>query len=254
MAKKKEDADLIYDSEMELYSKVETKAVNWEFVVYPESAPENWMQILKDTRFPFYVSPLHDKDINPVRGDLKKPHYHVMFSYTNTTTYSYIKENFTDLVKSPFPIPCMSIVGSWKYWIHDGWPDKAQYKRSDCISINDWSLDPSKMPRADVEQIIDKIIVFAKKNLIFEYGDLQDYLMDCGLVQEVQVLRSHTLFFNSYLTSKRHSTTDMLKKAYQTISDKLALLIEDGGVELDEDIVRLNQQFRELGVEFDIIG
>lgn len=34
-------------------------------IVYPESAPADWIQIIKDTHVPTLISPLHDKDILP---------------------------------------------------------------------------------------------------------------------------------------------------------------------------------------------
>ena len=45
-------------------------------VVYPESAPD-FLERLNDLKVPCFVSPLHDKDINPT-GEAKKPHYHVL--------------------------------------------------------------------------------------------------------------------------------------------------------------------------------
>lgn len=41
------------------------KGRDWAFVVYPESAPENWREILDETRMRWIESPLHDKDFNP---------------------------------------------------------------------------------------------------------------------------------------------------------------------------------------------
>ena len=38
---------------------------NYATVVYPESAPENWLSILSDSHVPCFVSPLHDLDLNP---------------------------------------------------------------------------------------------------------------------------------------------------------------------------------------------
>ena len=51
--------------------KVDSRARNWSLVVYPESAPENWRDILDDYHIPWVESPLHDKDINP-DGEIKK--------------------------------------------------------------------------------------------------------------------------------------------------------------------------------------
>lgn len=44
---------------------------NFGTVVYPESAPENWQTILSELCIPCFISPLHDKDINP-DGETKK--------------------------------------------------------------------------------------------------------------------------------------------------------------------------------------
>ena len=50
--------------------KVDNRARNWSLVVYPESAPENWRDILDDYHIPWVESPLHDKDVNP-DGEIK---------------------------------------------------------------------------------------------------------------------------------------------------------------------------------------
>ena len=46
------------------------KGRDWTFVVYPESAPENWRTILDETFMRWVESPLHDKDVN-ADGEIK---------------------------------------------------------------------------------------------------------------------------------------------------------------------------------------
>ena len=41
------------------------KKRNWAFVLYPESAPEDWKEQLRLSGLQGAISPLHDKDINP---------------------------------------------------------------------------------------------------------------------------------------------------------------------------------------------
>ena len=53
------------------------KKRNWAFVLYIESAPSNWLDILIKSGLSFAVSPYHDKDINP-DGEVKKAHYHII--------------------------------------------------------------------------------------------------------------------------------------------------------------------------------
>ena len=40
------------------------KKRNWAFVIYPESLPEDWLDILRMSGLPIAISPLHDKDVN----------------------------------------------------------------------------------------------------------------------------------------------------------------------------------------------
>ena len=45
---------------------------NWSWIVYPESAPENWRSLLDETGEKWIESPLHDKDINETTQEIKK--------------------------------------------------------------------------------------------------------------------------------------------------------------------------------------
>ena len=45
------------------------RSKNWATVVYPESAPEQWKEILGDMKVEVLISPLHNKDVNPT-GEL----------------------------------------------------------------------------------------------------------------------------------------------------------------------------------------
>ena len=41
------------------------KKRNWAFVLYPESAPADWLERLQATGLPGAISPLHDKTLTP---------------------------------------------------------------------------------------------------------------------------------------------------------------------------------------------
>jgi len=81
--------------------KKDDRTRNWTIVVYPESAPENWIEILQSEQVPFAVSPLHDKDVN-VDGEIKKPHWHVMLMYSGKKSFTQIKE-IADKLNAPKP-------------------------------------------------------------------------------------------------------------------------------------------------------
>lgn len=40
------------------------KGRSWAFIMYPDSMPQNYEEIITDLGLPFAISPLHDKDID----------------------------------------------------------------------------------------------------------------------------------------------------------------------------------------------
>ena len=111
------------------------KGRNWAFVAYPESMPNNWFELLQATGLPIAISPLHDKDTNP-DGTIKKPHYHIICYYENTTTFKNVKENVCDLINGTIPIKLESMQGMYRYHIHQDNPEKYQYDDRDRTFIN----------------------------------------------------------------------------------------------------------------------
>lgn len=53
------------------------RARNWQGILYPDSAPENWKELIEESCIDVLVSPIHDKDMN-AQGELLKPHRHVL--------------------------------------------------------------------------------------------------------------------------------------------------------------------------------
>ena len=49
----------------------ETRTRSWTFLVYPESAPDNWRDYLDEEHLEWVESPLHEFDVNPT-GEVKK--------------------------------------------------------------------------------------------------------------------------------------------------------------------------------------
>lgn len=102
---------------------------NYATVVYPESAPENWLEILGEQCIPAFVSPLHDKDINP-GGEPKKEHYHVVIMFDGVKTATQAKEVFEKINGVGCEI-VQSIRGYARYLCHLDNPEKAQYNTDD---------------------------------------------------------------------------------------------------------------------------
>lgn len=182
------------------------KGRNWAFVMYPESMPEDWFDRLQMTGLPFAISPLHDKDVNPT-GEEKKPHYHVICYYENSTTQKAVKELVCDLVNATIPIKLESMSGMYRYHLHLDNPEKYQYDDRDRTFIN--GFDSSKVDSLTYTEVSKLLIDIQKlicSNHILEYADLLDILLDNDMFNMWDVARNHTMFLNSYITSRRYKT------------------------------------------------
>ena len=136
------------------------KKRNWAFVVYPESAPERWIEQLQLSGAQFAISPLHDKDLNAT-GEPKKAHWHVIAVYGSPTTESNVK-SLTERLNAPKPIPLEQVRGYYRYLTHKDNPEKAQYDENDIQTLNGFDIrDFVEMTKSEVNakiRIIQKMI------------------------------------------------------------------------------------------------
>lgn len=180
------------------------KKRHWAFVAYPESLPENWIEMLKQSGLKVAISPLHDRDTNPT-GESKKPHYHVIVSYEGPTTFGNV-ERLTKQLNQPIPQPLEQVRGYYRYLTHEDNPEKAQYDKADIRTLNGFNIrDFVEMSKSEVGKYIREVQGFIRDNRITEYADLMDKLMDGGetLADWWEVASNHTLFFTAYLRSAR---------------------------------------------------
>ena len=179
------------------------KKRNWAFVLYPESAPADWKDRLKQAGMKCAISPLHDKDENPDKTP-KKAHYHVIVCYEGPTTYNNVKR-LTESLNQPIPQPLEQVRGYYRYLTHEDNPEKAQYSKADIETINGFAIqDFVELTRSEVGKITREIVQLIRDNNITEYSVLMNILMDAGdgMTEHYEVARTNTLFFKSYLTSR----------------------------------------------------
>lgn len=104
------------------------RARNWAFIIYPESAPENWRELLDDLHVPAAVSPLHDRDEN-ANGDPKKEHRHIVLAFDANKTRDQVLELIAPF-KGTTAVKLNSLVGMLRYLTHMDNPEKAQYDKN----------------------------------------------------------------------------------------------------------------------------
>lgn len=183
----------------------------WAFVLYPESAPDNWKDILQQTGLSCCVSPLHDKDIDEGTRKQKKPHYHIILCYSGPTTFKSVK-NITDSLNCPIPIPLEQVRGYFRYLTHKDNPEKAQYDEKNIVTINDFDIDNyNDLSVSQINAIKKDIQMIIRDNNILEYSDLLDILLDRELFNYLDVAQNHTILFNTYITSRRNKIKSTLQ-------------------------------------------
>lgn len=179
------------------------KKRNWAFVLYPESAPADWRELLQKTGLPCAISPLHDKDVNAT-GEPKKPHYHVMVFYQGPTSYNVVKR-LTDGLNQPIPQVVEQVRGYYRYLTHMDNPEKAQYSAAEIQTLNGFDImDFVEMSKSEVTKVLRALVDYIRENDLLEYADLMDMTTCEGVPPEwFDVASSHTLFFTGYLKSRR---------------------------------------------------
>lgn len=149
------------------------KTRNWYTLVYPESAPKNWLTILEELNIPCFVSPLHDKDIDEDNKP-KKPHHHVVLMFDGPVT----KENAQEICKKIGGVgldACKSLRGYCRYLCHLDSPHKAQYNVSDVLAFGGASYMFQIGTMQDKNTACREMRAFIKENDVTCFADLYDY-------------------------------------------------------------------------------
>ena len=149
---------------------------NFATVVYPESAPSDWKEILSDNKVPCFISPLHDRDINPT-GEPKKPHYHVMILFDNVKTTDQAQTIFSviggvgcEIVQSPR--------GYARYLCHLDNPEKAQYEPQDVTQYGGADYSATIGLATDKYKAVKEMIYWCMENDVYSYSELLEYAQE----------------------------------------------------------------------------
>lgn len=149
---------------------------NFATVVYPESAPENWLEILQQRCVPCLVSPLHELDCNP-DGEVKKAHYHVLLKFDGKKCTDTVKE----ICQSFGGVGCetvQSFRGYARYLCHLDNPEKAQYSVDDVKSFGGVDYLGEIGTVHNKYKAIREMIDYCRVNKVTSFSVLFEYAMD----------------------------------------------------------------------------
>lgn len=190
------------NSSGESYGKGRTRS--WTFILYPESAPTNWRDIIDEEHIQWIESPLHDKDLN-ADGEPKKPHWHILLMYESVKDYEQVKA-ITEKLIATVPQKCNGARGLVRYMAHLDNPEKAQYNVSDIISHGGADaaelLKPSSSERY---KLIGEMIDFIREQDVIEFLDIVSYARDNRFDDWFPLLCDNSAYIvNQYIKSNRH--------------------------------------------------
>lgn len=172
----------------------------WCFVLYPESAPENWQELLNRSGLPWAVSPLHENDLN-ADNSKKKAHYHVIIIWTNSTTYNAVKKFTQGTLNGTVPQVLHSPLGYYRYFTHEDNPEKYQYDKADIQSGNGFDIaDYAKMTKQQKLELHMKLSELILEHGIYSYAEAVQMAMSMGF-DEYEMVTSHTIHFTNLCKS-----------------------------------------------------
>lgn len=171
-------------------------------IVYEESAPENWKQILDNYHVEYFISPYHDKDKNEGDGSPKKPHWHVMVMFSSVKSDAQW-ERIRDSIGGVGNEEIESTRGYARYLCHLDNPEKAQYDVKDVIEGCGADYRDIISKNSDYRKSIKEMIRFVRDNHIIFYTDLMDHAMEFEPDWYDTLCNKGSYVINTYITDQR---------------------------------------------------
>lgn len=190
----------------------------WTFILYPDSIPDNFKEILEGETtpqadialVPTFISPCHDKDMaEPGKGwnntPYKKPHYHAMVMFSQVKSYKQVLAMVKPLGASHVS-QVHSTQAMIRYFIHADHNDKAPYKREDIKSFNGADIDNVFAQNdREINGVLKTLIELIDDNDITEYHVLVKLCMSPDYFDTYfpMISGKYQFFVLNFIRSKR---------------------------------------------------
>ncbi len=176
-------------------------------LLYKDSAPENYLDILESLHIPFVLSPWHDKDVNKETGEFKKAHKHGALFFETLKSYSQVSELLKSNLNTPEHVEIiMSPKGMYDYFVHAENPDKTPYDIDDIEYGCGFELDKFLVENNQNDFFTGVIDIIEEYNFT-EFTTLARYARNNDVLL-LKLIRDNPFFFSKYLDSRRHSTRE----------------------------------------------
>ena len=185
-------------------SSVDDRTRNWSAIVYPDSAPENWRELLDEQHIQWAESPLHDCDTN-ADGEIKKPHWHIILAFEGKKSRAQIV-SILEPLHCPSPQYVHSLTGATRYLVHMDNPEKYQYSVADIVPHGGFDVTAALAPTsARRYELIAEMKDWCVVNSCMEFADLFEYAAAERRDDWFALLCDNSAYvMQVYLRSRRH--------------------------------------------------
>lgn len=217
-----------------------SKARCFTGIVYPDSAPADWIKQLEDTLGMWLISPLHNPDnvdmdgLEQLKPDseegatndladmnkVRKPHYHVMYHHGNTVGWKAVRSIFPEWVhisKIPSKFMVTASCNLSRYFVHMDQPEKEQFqgKPEELLTVlNGFPLCLERqLTKTEERQLKLDIITLCDSNNILEFAELSRFLMRTHDWQMFDYVSNHYGWVQAFLRSASASAKWKAEKA-----------------------------------------
>lgn len=157
-------------------------------VFYPESAPEDFREVIDSWHVPAAVV-LHDQDE-------KKPHYHLLLCFTGKKSLSQVRVMVAELGSSVVQ-PAYDTRAAGRYLLHLDHPKKHQYPLAALETFSGASAVELTAPLTDTTP---EILDFVRDQGMVSYSDLVNYCRD-HRDDWLRCVMGRSVFWSHYLRS-----------------------------------------------------
>ncbi|MFZ2577073.1 MAG: replication protein, partial [Lactococcus hircilactis] len=195
----------------------EKRSNKWAFLIYKESAPDNYFNVLEELHVPFVLSPWHDEDIDKKTGQVKKSHKHGAFYFDSLKSYTQVSELVADKLHGPAHVEIiMSPKGMYDYFIHAENPEKTLYNIEDIES--GCGFDLNKFLTENNPDLLKQIYEVMRDSQLNEFSDFTDFVAEKH-PDLLSFVFDKSYFFKVYLDSKRYNIEKMKIKLVEDKND-----------------------------------
>lgn len=147
----------------------EVRSSRWATVIYSDSCPVNFVDVLKDSHVPFLISPEHNFDTDK-DGKPKKVHRHVILYFDSLKSSRQVKEIF-DTIGGVGCEKVASATSYARYLCHLDEDDKPIYNTNDVIS---YGLDYQECIKTSDAKYdgVSGVLDFCLDNDVFSFAKL----------------------------------------------------------------------------------